>query len=619
MNVFDLAAKLSLDKSEFEKGLTEATKSASKFGDGLKKGAKVAAAGVAAVGTAAAAAGTAIVKNAGEVAEYGDNIDKMSQKLGMSAEAYQKWDYVLGQSGTDIDSMTTGMKTLTNKLDDAKNGSEGAQEMFTKLGISMDELSKMSREEVFEATIKGLQGMEDSTERAALANDLFGKSGQNLTPLFNQSAESTAELMKAAEDLGFVMSDEAVKASAAYQDSLDTLQRTMGGLKNNLMGEFMPSITGVMDGLTQLFAGNSEEGIALITEGISGFTDKITEMLPKFLEVGSQIVLSLLTAIVDNLPELTTAAVGAISTLTTGLVDNLPEILKAGLEVMIALAKGIVENLPTLIPAMVDAVVEMVDTLTQPDNILMLINVAGELIAALAEGLIKSIPKLLKSVGIVIKNLGTALGEQLGETYLIVEKWFNEKLDAFKTWGKDLIDNFIKGIKEKFQNIKEAFKELGEIIKNLIGFSEPKEGPLSKFHTFAPDMIDLFIEGINGKKGELYDTVATAFDFSEAMTSPKYQRGNVAHGKYDRNAIGNANETAGQYEYEKAENVNEMLEYVKEADQFTKLIDQDQGEIIHLLTDVKAELKEVGMMLASGKAKAGVNLLNAREVGLMNA
>ena len=43
--------------------------------------------------------------------------------------------------------------------------------------------------------------MADSTDRAALANDLFGKSGQNLTPLFNETAESTAELMKAAEDL----------------------------------------------------------------------------------------------------------------------------------------------------------------------------------------------------------------------------------------------------------------------------------------------------------------------------------------------------------------------------------------------------------------------------------
>ena len=56
-----------------------------------------------------------------------------------------------------------------------------------------------------------MQGMADTTERAALANDLFGKSGQNLTPLFNETTESTEKLKQAAHELGFVMSDEAVR------------------------------------------------------------------------------------------------------------------------------------------------------------------------------------------------------------------------------------------------------------------------------------------------------------------------------------------------------------------------------------------------------------------------
>ena len=73
----------------------------------------VAAAGI------GAAISTAIGK-VGDLAAMGDTIDKQSQKLGLSREAYQEWDYVLSQAGVDITSMSTGLKTLTNKLDDAK-------------------------------------------------------------------------------------------------------------------------------------------------------------------------------------------------------------------------------------------------------------------------------------------------------------------------------------------------------------------------------------------------------------------------------------------------------------------------------------------------------------------
>ncbi len=219
---------------------------------------KAMGAAAAAVGTAAIAAGKKLTELAMETANAGDEIDKTSQKLGMSAESYQKWDYVLSQSGVEITSMTTGLKTLTNQIDDAKNGSTDAQARFAKLGISMSDLKTMSREDIFAATIAGFQNMSDSTERAALANDLFGKSGQNLTPLFNESAESTRELMQAAEDLGFVMSNKAVKASADFNDSLDTLQKTFGGVKNNIVGELLPGFTTIMYGLSDQLAGNEK-------------------------------------------------------------------------------------------------------------------------------------------------------------------------------------------------------------------------------------------------------------------------------------------------------------------------------------------------------------------------
>ena len=90
MDVFDLVAKLKLDSSGYEEGLQNAETKGLTFGSGLKKAATVGAAAVAAVGTAAIAAGTALAKGTGDVAAYGDNIDKMSQKMGISAQAYQE-------------------------------------------------------------------------------------------------------------------------------------------------------------------------------------------------------------------------------------------------------------------------------------------------------------------------------------------------------------------------------------------------------------------------------------------------------------------------------------------------------------------------------------------------
>lgn len=131
---------------------------------------------------------------ANDAAAAGDTVDKSSQRLGLSREGYQAWDYVLSQNGASITSLETGMKKLNSSVDDAINGSASATEKFQRLGISMSDLEGKTREEVFEMTIKGLQGIEDEGQKAAIANDLFGTSSVELAALLNQTAESTESL-----------------------------------------------------------------------------------------------------------------------------------------------------------------------------------------------------------------------------------------------------------------------------------------------------------------------------------------------------------------------------------------------------------------------------------------
>ena len=99
MDLFNLMATIGLDSTPFDEGLNSVKDKASSLGNIVSGGFKTAGVAIAAVGTAALAAGGAIVKGAGDVASYGDNIDKMSQKMGISAQAYQEWDAVLQQHG----------------------------------------------------------------------------------------------------------------------------------------------------------------------------------------------------------------------------------------------------------------------------------------------------------------------------------------------------------------------------------------------------------------------------------------------------------------------------------------------------------------------------------------
>jgi len=333
----------------------EATKAGTKagglfsggFGTKVAKGAAIAGAALAtgvAVGTAA------LKKGIQETAAYGDNVDKMSQKLGLSAESYQKWDYVLNLAGTDMQSMTTGLKTLTNQFEAAKNGNAASVAAFEQLGISMEEAANMSREDLFGAAIKGLQGMEDSTERAALANKLFGKSGQNLTPLFNQTAEQTQEQIALAEKYGMVMPEAAVKASAAFQDSMTTMQMTMTGMKNRMMAEFLPSVTQITDGLAKMFAGDMS-GADDVAAGIQGVISKIGEMTPQVLAAAKRIGGQLLKGIAEKAPQMAEKAGVLVGKLVAGFIKNLPKILATGAKLIVKFAAGLVKSIPQVVSA----------------------------------------------------------------------------------------------------------------------------------------------------------------------------------------------------------------------------------------------------------------------------
>lgn len=495
---------------------------------------------VTAVTGATAAMGAAVVKSASATAQYGDNIDKMSQKMGMTAEAYQEWDAVMQHSGTSMETMKASMKTLAN-------AAESGNAAFEELGITEQELATLNQQELFERTIAGLQNMEDGTQRTYVAGQLLGRGATELGALLNTSAEDTQAMRDRVHELGGVMSNEAVKAAAAYQDSLQDMQTAMQGLARGLTQEFMPGIKTAMDGLTELFTGNTDSGIALISQGIDSLLANLTEQLPKFMEIGMGIIEALGTAIIENLPKLAESAIKIITELVKKLIKNLPKVIEAAMQIIGAIADGLIQALPELIPALVEVTLTIVEKLTDPDVLTKIIDAAFKIIGALAEGLIKALPTLIEKVPQIIGNLikcileflpqllesgvkliaelakGVVQGagsviQAIGDLMGKVRDAIREKVEQARQWGADLIQNFISGITSRVSGLWNTIKSIAGGIKNMLGFSEPKEGPLSNFHTYAPDMMELFAKGIRDNEHLITDQIRSSFNLGQAFT-----------------------------------------------------------------------------------------------------
>lgn len=223
--------------------------SGGKFANSMAK--KIAVGSVAVAG-AVTGVGAALVGTASKTAAYGDQIDKASQKLGVSSTFYQEWEAVLQHSGTSMDKMGASFKKLATASQDASADQQAA---FAKLGMSMDDVAKMSPEELFTNVISGLQGMENGTERTAVATQLLGKGAMEMGALLNTSAEDTQAMIDTVHNLGGVMSEDAVKASARYQDSLQDMQTAFSGVKNTIGAQLLPVLSDLMDKVSVFVSG----------------------------------------------------------------------------------------------------------------------------------------------------------------------------------------------------------------------------------------------------------------------------------------------------------------------------------------------------------------------------
>ncbi len=494
--------------------------------------------------------GAAFASAAVDAATFGDSIAKSARNANLSFEGFQEWSYILEQNGASIDGLKNAMLNL-------EKASENGSEALAELGFTQEQLNAMSPEETFNAVITALQGVEDEGRRSVLAAQLLGKSfGTDLGSLLDSTADDTEALRQRVHDLGMVMSDEAIENSEAFGDSLDDLKGTLNGLKNNIFAEFLPSLTEVMNGLTDVFSNkDTEGGLERISEGVTAFSQKVLEIAPKFLNLASGIITNLVGSLAKIAPLLIQTVGQLISStlpiVVTMLQDGLPVIIQAVESVLSSLAEVIpqlipvifdalnlvitdlcawlseegnvsnllsgilalvvdltnkfAELLPILLPAVFQVIAELADFLTKPENIELLISSTIFVIEKICEALIASLPNILN----IFVNLGYNLVSGIVNTFGKVKELFS----MLWTWIKSNLSNFIVNARNTIVNAKNSFLNKVNDIKTKISsfvlniIEKVKEIP-SKVVNIGKDLVTGLWSGINDKIQWVKDKIA---------------------------------------------------------------------------------------------------------------
>ena len=465
--------------------------------------------------TALIAAGIgAIIKQAvgsvNELADYGDNIDKMSQKMGMSAEAYQEWDAVMQHSGTSMEAMKSSMKTLANA---AENNSAA----FEELGITQEELQSLNQEQLFERTISALQDVEDDTQRTYLAGKTLGRGATELGALLNTSAEDTQKMRDRVHELGGVMSDEAVKDAAAYKDSLQDMQTAISGFGRGIVQEFLPSFTQVMDGVAEIFSGDAGTGVGMILDGIGGIGQKITEAVPQVLEAGRQIVGGIIQGIAERLPDILTNGMETIQQYAGGMLQNLPAVITSIGEILNRFIEYILTNLPTILEKGSELITYLANGISE--NMPAILSAIGQVLMQLLQTIIAHLPQILRAGIQLIQSLASGIFQMQGAAVSAagtVASAALQKLLGFVgqmlSAGVSWITNVISGIVSMVENLTSTMANAAS----------------SAFSSFTADwasigsnIISGIVSGVTGAAQSLYDALkdiaSSALDAAKSL------------------------------------------------------------------------------------------------------
>lgn len=207
--------------------------------------------------------------------DYAREVQQFSSMTGQTTEQVQEWQYVSGLLGVSYDRIRDSLKEVTNKMQEADQGSGDAAEAFKKLGVNIrgSDGQLRSANDVFLDTLEALGNMQNQSERDALAMDLMSESAQELNPIIEAGREKISDYAQEAHDMGVVLEEDELKALTNVKTAFVKLQEQQEATKNQLATEFAPYL--------ESFYNDATEGIATLGDTLeeSGIVTAFGELL----------------------------------------------------------------------------------------------------------------------------------------------------------------------------------------------------------------------------------------------------------------------------------------------------------------------------------------------------
>lgn len=203
-------------------------------------------------------------------------LDDLAQKSGASVERLSQIQKVAKAFGVDFGTVDAAVVKLARGLTTIDEKSSKTQRALAAIGVSAKDSAGKLRDpsEVMVDVAKSLQQYEDGASKAALVTDLFGKSGADLLPFFNDLAENV--------DSFSAVSKEAAADASALQDKIGLLGTRTDEVFTAITTAALPGLTALADGFSDVL--NAEDGLVNSGE-LSEWADDIAVGLARVADV----------------------------------------------------------------------------------------------------------------------------------------------------------------------------------------------------------------------------------------------------------------------------------------------------------------------------------------------
>ena len=445
MELFKLVGSIFVDSDEANKSISKTDSNAQSLGENLAKGISTAGKWGMAIAGGAAAAGAAVVGLATDAAGTADTVDKASIRMGVSAEYYQELAYAAGQCGVE----TSALEKAAKKLEGTDLNMEDAMAQVMAFGTA--------------------------EERAAAAAELFGDSvAYQMAPLLAEGAEGFDGLRERANELGLVMSGDAVKAGVKLGDTISDIKQSAKAMVTSIGSavlpiiqkfadmiiEYLPLIMSLVGGLIPVIASLADTVLPPLMSLAEMLIPILIDLFGQLMPVVTEIIQAVLPVIVDLLGVLLPPLVNIISAILPVLITLLQAVSP-----LLTLAFNLLTPILNVVLALITPLVDLASKLLQP-----IITLIGLLISTA----LKPLEPLIKIISDLVTNTLSGAFEKIQPIISTVTSVFQGLLDFIKdvftgNW-KGAWESIVKMFSSIFTGIVEvAKKPLNAIISLLNG------------------------------------------------------------------------------------------------------------------------------------------------------